>query len=336
MSAADESENAKDLIASSLVWDNHGCMPLRPFDEAFLPRLELYRESGVDVAMLNIGFGEQGIEEHVRMLAHFRQWIRAHDDRFVLIESTADIDLARATGRLAIGFDMEGANGIADQPSLISLYYDLGVRWMLMAYNGSNRIGGGCQDDEDLGLSAYGREVLDEMARVGMVACCSHTGYRTARDVLEYSSRPVIFSHSNPKSLFDHPRNIPDELILACATTSGVICLNGIGNFLGNNDTSTENYFRHVDHVVQLVGPEHVGIGLDYVFDTAELDDYLVKMKDMFPAELGYGLGGSFRCVSPAQIEPLVNLQLQAGYSTEDIRKILGGNLLRVAQTVWR
>ncbi|HUD93647.1 dipeptidase [Sphingobium sp.] len=335
MLATDEGMTAKDLIASNLVWDNHGCMPLRPFDEAFLPKLELYRASGVDVAMLNIGFGEQGIEEHVRMLAHFRRWIRAHNDRYLLIETIDDLSLARATNRLAIGFDMEGANGIADQPGLISLYYDLGVRWMLMAYNGSNRIGGGCQDDEDLGLTAYGREVLDEMARVGMVACCSHTGYRTARDVLEYSRKPVIFSHSNPRALFDHPRNIPDELILGCARTSGVVCLNGIGNFLGNNDTSTENYFRHVDHVVQQAGAEHVGIGLDYVFDTAELDDYLVKMKDMFPPELGYDLDGGFKCVSPAQIESLVELQIKAGYSQEDIRNILGGNLLRVAQAIW-
>ncbi|MCZ8171762.1 MAG: hypothetical protein O9272_08485, partial [Brevundimonas sp.] len=69
---------ATTLLRSSLVWDNHGCMPLRPLDETFLPELELYRKSGVDVAMINIGFGDQGIEVHVRMLAHFRRWIAAH------------------------------------------------------------------------------------------------------------------------------------------------------------------------------------------------------------------------------------------------------------------
>src|SRR5690606_5206782 len=199
----------------------------------------------------------------------------------------------------------------------------------------NNLVGGGCQD-EDGGLTGFGREVLDEMERVGMVACCTHTGYRTAREVLDYSRNPVIFSHSNPRALHDHPRNIPDDLILDCARTGGVVCLNGIGIFLGENDISTETYFRHMDHVVQLAGADHVGIGLDHVFDTGELDEYLVKMRDTFPAELGYRLDGGFKCMSPAQIEGLVEMQIKAGYSEADISKILGKNLLRVADAVWK
>lgn len=327
--------NAREILRSSLVWDNHGCMPLRPFDEDFLPQLELYRSSGVDVAMINIGFGEQGPEEHLRVIAHFRRWIGARADKYLLIETVEDIQRARDSGRLAIGFDIEGANGIADQISLISLYYDLGVRWMLMAYNRNNRVGGGCQDD-DQGLTDFGRQVLDEMARVGMVACCTHTGYRTVRDVLDYSSKPVIFSHSNPRALHDHPRNVPDDLLKGAADTGGVVCLNGIGIFLGDNDNSTETYFCHMDHVVQLVGADHVGIGLDFVFDMGELDEYLKKMKGTFPPGLGYEIGEGMKCVSPAQIEGLVELQIKAGYAQADIEKILGLNLLRVAKAVWR
>lgn len=327
--------NAKALITSSLVWDNHGCMPLRPLDGDFLPQLELYRSSGVDVVMINVGFGEQGVEEHFRMIAHFRHWISARSDRYLLIDSVEDIACARKTGRLAIGFDIEGANGIGDQISLISTFYDLGVRWMLMAYNRNNRVGGGCQD-EDGGLTAFGREVLDEMARVGMVACCTHTGYRTARDVMEYSEKPVIFSHSNPRAIWDHPRNIPDDLITACARTGGVVCINGIGIFLGANDSSTEVYFRHMDHVVQLVGADHVGIGLDYVFDRQELDEYIRKMKGTFPPGLGYEVGEGLKLVSPAQIEELVELQIKAGYRDNDIAKILGENMIRIANIVWK
>jgi membrane dipeptidase len=310
-------------------------MPLRPLDEAFLPELELYRKSGVNVAMINIGFGDQGIEAHVRMLAHFRHWIAAHSDSYLLIERVEDIEEARQTGRLAIGFDIEGANAIDDQISLIALYYDLGVRWMLMAYNRNNRVGGGCQDDDN-GLTEFGRETLDEMARVGMLACCSHTGYRTTRDVLEYSSNPVIFSHSNPRAQHDHPRNVPDDLISMCAAGGGVMCLSGIGIFLGKNDNSTETYFRHMDHAVQLVGPDHVGIGLDYVFDMEELNSYITKMNGSFPPGLGYEFGGGIRCVSPAQIEALIELQLKAGYAEADIRKILGQNMVRLARQVWK
>lgn len=331
----ESSPRAEALLRSSLVWDNHGCLPLRHFDEEFLPKLELYRANGVDVAIINIGFGEQGIEDHIRMLAHFRRWIAARADRFVLIQRVEDIEAARASGRLAVGFDIEGANGIDDQISLISLYYDLGVRWMLMAYNRNNRVGGGCQD-EDTGLTPFGREVLDEMARVGMVACCSHTGNRTARDVFEYSANPVIFSHSNPRAVHNHPRNIPDDLLVGCARTGGVVGISGIGIFLGDNDNSTETFFRHMDHVVQLIGADHVALGLDYVFDLDDLADYVSQMKGTFPAGLGYDVGAGLRCVSPAQIEPLIEMQIKAGYAEYAIRNILGGNLLRVAAAVWR
>ena len=321
------------MIGGHLAWDNHGCMPLRPFDDSFLPQLQRYRDAGVDVAMLNVGFGEQGVEEHMRNLAHFRRWISARPEQYVLIDTVADIADARASGRLAVGFDIEGANALADQPSLVQLYFELGVRWMLMAYNRNNRVGGGCHD-EDGGLTAFGREVLDEMARAGMVACCTHTGLRTTMDVMAYSSRPVIFSHANPRALHDHPRNISDEAIRACAATGGVVCLNGVGIFLGSNDNTTETYVRHLDHVVQTVGPRHVGIGLDYVFDTAELDAALAASAHTFPPGWGYDPGVKF--VEPERLRTIVERLQGLGYSETDLQAILGSNLLRVATEVWR
>jgi membrane dipeptidase len=324
---------ARELLAASVVWDNHGCMPLRPFDEAFLPQLHRYKASGVDVASLNIGFGEQTVEEHIRVLGHFRRWLTLHDDQYVIVKTVEDIEHARTRGKLAVTFDIEGANGVADQASLVQLYYDLGVRWMLIAYNKNNRVGGGCHDD-DPGLSQFGRQVLDEMARVGMVACCTHTGLKTTLDVMEYSSNPVIFSHSNPRAVFDHPRNITDEAMRACAATGGVVGINGIGLFLGKNDISPANVVRHLDYVIQLIGPDHVGLGLDYVFDQQEVDDFVAKMKGTFPKGLGYETG--VRMVPPEQIEPIVECLLMMNYRETDVMKILGQNWLRVARQVWR
>ena len=328
------SGNARALLCNSLVWDNHGCMPvMRAHDASFLPQLQRYRAAGVDAVMLNIGFGEMGIEDHIRTLAGMRHWIKQRPQEYLLIESADDIELARATGRLAVGFDIEGANALADQPSLVQLYYDLGVRWMLLAYNNNNRVGGGCQDD-DKGLTDFGRVVIAEMERVGMLVCCSHTGHRTVRDVFAAASRPVIFSHSNPSALHAHGRNIPDDLIRACANTGGVVGINGIGSFLGNNDNSSETFARHVDHVVQLVGPQHVALGLDYVFDTQELDDYLEKMGNIFPAELGYQKG--VLMVAPEQLEGIVQILMNWGYQDADIQAVLGGNLMRLARQVWK
>jgi membrane dipeptidase len=325
---------AADLLRDHLVWDNHGCMPVnRPYDTSFLPQLERYRAAGVDVAFLNIGFGDMGVEEHLRTLASLRHWLLRRPDEYLLIDTVDDVDRARATGRLAVGFDIEGANAIGDQISLIRLYHDLGVRWMLLAYNTNNAVGGGCQD-EDSGLTDFGREVVGEMERVGMVVCCSHTGHRTVRDVFEVATKPVIFSHSNAAAVHGHPRNIPDELITACAATGGVIGVNGLSTFLGPDGDLVAACARHLDHVVQLVGPEHAGLGLDYVFDRGELDEYLEKMRHTFPAGLGYDHRLEF--VAPEQLEALVEALLGRGYTSADVTAILGGNWLRIAREVWR
>jgi membrane dipeptidase len=215
----------------------------------------------------------------------------------------------------------------------VEVFYRLGVRWMLIAYNKNNRLGGGCQD-EDCGLTDYGRQIIDEMEHVGMVLCCSHTGYRTAREAMEYSRNPVIFSHSNPRTLKDHARNIPDELMRACARTGGVVNLSGIGIYLGNNDNSTAAMIRHIDHAVQTIGVEHVGLGLDYVFDRSELDDYVRTRPDIFPPEKGYLVG--ITMVEPERFPWIAEALLRRGYSEAHVQAIFGHNNLRVASRVWR
>ena len=324
---------ARKLIDAVPVWDHHACLPLRPNDPSFLPQLSRHKAAGFDAITVNIGFGEQGPEEHLRMIAALRHWLLARPQEYLLLQQAGDVERARATGRLAVGFDIEGANAVGDQLSLIQLYYDLGVRWMLMAYNTSNRAGGGCQD-EDGGLTNFGRAMVQEMERVGMLLCLSHTGHRTVREVLAMATQPLIFSHSNCAALHAHPRNIPDELIRACAATGGVVGINGVGIFLGKNDISSETYARHVDHVVQLVGPAHVSIALDYVFDLRELEEHVEKMKGTFPPGLGYELGARF--VPPEQLEEIVVTLQGWGYSDTDLTALLGGNLLRLAKQVWK
>lgn len=319
--------------ASMLVWDNHACLPLRPHDLEFLPQLERHRAAGTHVVIVNVGYGEDGIEAHVRMLGTFRAWIAAHADRFRLIESVDDITRARAAGQLAVGFDIEGANAVDDQPNLVGVYAALGVRWMLLAYNRNNRAGGGCQD-EDGGLTPFGRALLEELARHGVVACCSHTGYRTAREAIDASPTPVIFSHSNPRALADHPRNIPDDLIVACARRGGVVGVNGIGLFLGDNDASPARVARAAAYVADLVGPQHVGIGLDFLHDRRELDETIAAHPEQFPPELGYSTGMAF--MAPEEL-PAVARELAAlGMDDAEVAGVLGGNWLRIARQVWK
>jgi membrane dipeptidase len=328
---------AHEIIRSTVVWDNHACMPFRATDQSFLPQLERYRQEGYTVVSLNAGFDLTDVESNFRMLSSYRSWVKSHPDELILIESYDDIRRAKETGRLGICFDLEGLATLGGQLDLIDLYYDLGVRWSLIAYNKTNAVGGGCQD-EDCGLTDFGRKVVSHMEQVGMVVCCSHTGWQTAREVLEVATKPVIFSHSNAYEIFPHWRNIPDDLIKGCAATGGVIGINGLSRFIGKTDSGHDNstaaLFRHLDHIVQLVGPEHAGLGLDFVFDTDELLAFYKARPDLYPPEFGYSKPTPM--VEPERLTELVDMMLERDYGEEAIRAILGGNLERVAQKVWK
>jgi membrane dipeptidase len=332
------SEQSRRLLERTIAWDTHACMPLRPGDVTFLPQLERVRKSGISVVSLNVSFDVVDPNDSFLVLATMRHWIRAHGEHYVLADTAADIEAAKTQGKLAVVFDIEGGNAVAAHPGLVEVFYRLGVRWMLLAYNQNNKLGGGCMDD-DTGLTDYGRQIIDEMERVGMVLCCTHVGHRTAREAIEYARNPVIFSHSNPSAVFAHVRNIPDDLMIACARKGGVVNINGIGIFLGAGahgagDNSTETLVRHIDYAAQLIGPQHVGLGLDYVFDLSELEEYVAKHPEKFPP-------GAANSANHAQVEPerfpiVAESLLKKGYSEADVQAILGHNNLRIARQVWR
>lgn len=331
---ADRFQDARNLLEQSLVWDNHTCMPLRPGDHSFLDQLQRAKAVGVNVIALNVGFGPQTLEAHLRMVAFFRQWLAQHSDQYLLAHNLKDIDRARSEGRLAVFFDIEGMVPL-DQgdDGLVAMLRELGVGWMLIAYNRNNAAGGGCMD-EDTGLTAHGRRILAEMKRVGMIVCCSHTGHRTAKEVMEAADNPVIFSHSNAHAVYSHDRNIPDELIRLCAATGGVVGVNGIGGFLGEGEDYAALLANHIDHMVQLVGSEHVGIALDYVYDSQELLEYIANMRGTF----GENQGMEFSCrFAPHEtLVPLVARLLDLGYASKDLQNLLGANWYRVAKQVWK
>ncbi|MDJ0653340.1 MAG: membrane dipeptidase [Xanthomonadales bacterium] len=326
-------DHATTLLKDTLVWDNHSCMPLRPDDHSYLEQLARCRDAGIDVVTLNLGMDLTSRSSHLDMLDSFKRWIDQNPDHYTVVRNVAEIDQARRDGKLAIAFDLEGMALLDDGDlDLVEELRSQGAFWMLVAYNRNNRAGGGCLD-EDTGLSRHGRAILAEMKRVGMVACCSHTGHRTALEVMEHADNPVIFSHSNPSAVFEHVRNIPDSLIRACAETGGVIGINGLGDFLGPGEDYAAMMVQHIDHVADLAGPEHVAISLDYVFDQSEVYDFIDKMRESFGDEMA----SQFTCrfAPPDTFPHIVAALLKKGYTEETVSKILGGNWLRVAQEVW-
>lgn len=318
------------LLRSGVVWDNHGCMPLRA-DASFLPQLDRYRKAGVNVASLNVGFADMTLTEHLKVLSFMRQWIAQRPDTYRLVSTVDDVRRCKSDGKLGIAFDIEGMCPVQDDVSFVQTFYELGVRWMLIAYNRNNKAGGGCMDD-DPGLTAVGRAIIDEMERVGMVLCLSHAGPRTVAEALEYARQPLIFSHSNPYGDTAHPRNVSDELMRACARRGGVIGLSGIGPFLGTSVDLVERLLRQLRYVIDLVGAEHVGLGLDYVFDSAELDEHVRLNPALYPP----GVTGGLAMIGPESMGEIVEGLAQDNLSDGQIRGILGENWLRVATQVWR
>lgn len=318
---------------AGIVWDNHACLPLTDTDR-WLPGIERYRQAGVDAVTINIGDSMVPLDVLIRTAASIRHFVQRHPDRYLLGLTAADLREAKESGRLAVCLDVEGVHALGEQVVLVEFLYQIGVRWMLLVYNRRNLAGSGCHDPADEGLTAHGRAILAEMDRVGMIKCCSHTGYRTAHEILESTDRPVIFSHSNARRLHDHPRNIPDELIKSCAATGGVIGINGIGLFLGNPRPDAGDVLRHVDYVAQLVGAAHVGLALDYLFDSTELQQPGRASTEIWPPEWGYGSGS--KNLPPEVIPEIADGLARRGYPGDAIRGILGENLLRVAQAVWK
>lgn len=322
---------ARALLGDALVWDNHTATAVHAGRRDSLLHLERHRAAGVDVVCVNAGFDAVAPETTLFLLAEFRGWLREHPG-YALVGTADDVVRARAAGRTSVCFNIEGGNALLGRASLVSLYYDLGVRWMLFAYNRNNALAGGCQDD-DHGLTDFGREVLGEMERVGMVVCCSHVGPRSAAELLERATRPAIFSHSNPAALHGHARNIGDGLIRKCARGGGVIGINGIGIFLGENDASPELIVRNVDYVASLVGVDHVGLALDYAFDAAEVQAFVKAHPEQYPpAKYPNGIA-----MAPPECFPeLAERLLRSGHSETDVKKVLGGNHLRIAREVWK
>jgi len=313
-----------------LVWDNHtGFGYAGPQDVELLDK---WRAAGVNYVSLNV-FGFDGLpwQTAVQAIADYTKAIEARSD-IVRCGSVAQVMAARHAGKMAVTLDIEGMRALNSDLSMVETYYRLGVRQMLIAYNLNNDAGGGCHDD-DKGLTDFGRAVIAEMNRVGMVVDCAHSGIRSGLEAMKLSTKPCIFSHANARALRDHERNITDEQIKAVAATGGVVGVNGLSLYLGDGPATLDGFVRHIDYIAKLVGVDHVGIGLDYdPSNNAPVDD--PSFAEYWPErQYPRDIKNDFLTTS---VFPTLPARLRAlGYKDDGIRAIMGGNFLRVASQVW-
>lgn len=308
-----------------------------PFNAGYEGReeaLERFHAHGVGFLSLTVGgdFGGTGTLMH--NIADVLALIRARAERMVFTDSVDAIRAARAAGKLAIGFHLQGSACLESNPNMVALLYRLGIRHMLLVYNQMNAAATGCHERVDAGLSRYGLRLVAEMNRVGMLVDCTHTSYRATMEIMEASSAPVMFSHSNARALCDHERNITDEQALACARKGGVVGVTGVGKFLSAAGTSTvADMLAHIKYYAALIGPQHIALGIDHVFYLEQHYRWVAANPDRWPT--GYP-PPPWHYFAPEQVPALADALLDAGFSEADARGILGENFLRLAGEVWK
>ena len=249
-----------------------------------------------------------------------RQVIRKYPDVFEQAYSMSDVERIFGARKIASVLGMEGGHAIENSLGALRGYFDLGARYMTLTHSGNNDWADSGTDEPDHGgLTEFGKEVVREMNRLGMLVDLSHTSPETMNDALDVAEAPVIFSHSSARAVTDHPRNVPDRVLRRLPDNGGVVMVTFVPAFIsdavrlytnsGNPPRATlADVADHVEHIRDVAGVDHVGIGSD--FDG--ITDTPIGLEDvsMFPALL-------------AELS-------RRGWSEDDLAKLAGGNVMRV------
>lgn len=321
---------AEAMFRDALVWDQlfpvtEACGTF----EAHCGMLHRMRAIGYDMVSISVAYDPDDTLTALNRISRWRRYLQAQPE-FCLLDACG-AEAARLAGQLAVGLHFQGTTPFGRDLALVETFRRLGVHQALLAYNKRNHVADGCHEVTDSGLSGFGRELIAEMQRVGMLVDLSHTGNRSAAEAFSIAKGPMVYSHANAHAVFAHDRNIPDELAQACVETGGMIGVNGVGMFLGEGTDLTGAMFRHLDHWVTLLGTDKVGIGLDAVTDIGATIAAMARMASQWPADQGYQAGELHVC-DPSDLIPLTGRMLDAGYSEADCRGVLGGNWNRLFQ----
>jgi len=262
-------------------------------------------------------------------------------DLIMPIRRTADIQTAKETGRTGIILGFQNTSAIEDDLKLLSIFHQLGVRIIQLTYMEANLAGQGCLERIDAGLTSFGLEMIEEMNRLGILIDLSHVGYRTTMEAIEASKKPVAFTHANPKSLCNHPRNKPDDAIKALVRKGGVIGATVFPVFLpaGNNST-IKDFVDVVDYLVKMVGIDHLAIGTDFTEgQPKEFFDWLLTGRSMkgpaLTVKLEHPIKNTQGIQGAADFPNVTEALVARGYAESDIRKILGENMVRLFREIW-
>ena len=304
-------------------------------------------KGGVNVVAPTVG-GSGDCAETMRSIGIWYERLRRRSDELLLVTRAEDMERAKREGKLGIIFHLQGTTPVGRDLGLVEIYYRLGVRVMQLTYNVKDLVGDGCEETGDGGLSDFGKRLIEEMNRVGMVVDLSHTGHRTTMEAMEVSQTPCVFSHSNCTAVHRSNRNIQDDQITAVAADGGVVGVTLFSNFVSDSkpQPTKGDLLAHFDHLAELVGIDHIGFGTDY-FDAQSPYATEELAQEHYRDLIDSGMGKPETYSEPPWVYPegvetpdkLANLTrtlLEHEFSEAEVHKILGGNFMRVYREVWK
>jgi len=328
------SARALELVQRSMVVDMLGLLTLdwpklwswqRDPAELKPADFQRLRASGVKVFHPAVEPDDPQPYEAARgWLAGWDRLLQRRPDCFVRIESGRDFQRVQAEGKVGILVGFQSSSHFRAAADVAS-FHALGQRVSQLTYNARDRIGCGCFEAQDTGLTPYGAEIVSAMNRVGMVVDVSHCSERTCLDAFAVSRQPVLITHANCRTLAANPRCKSDAVIRAMAERGGVMGITAVAAFVsGRSPATLDDVLDHFDHVVRLTGVEHVGIGSDVAADAVDPRTGLALAR--------YAVRG----MPPARrIFDLTEGLIRRGYDDRAIELILGGNFQRVLTALW-
>ncbi|MEP4148682.1 MAG: membrane dipeptidase [Halioglobus sp.] len=298
---------------------------------------EQMRSGGLDAVHVTIAYWENA-RETLSNIGHWNQLFEHHGDLIMPVREASDITVARQHGKIGVLFGFQNCSPIEDDISLVEVFQQLGVRIMQLTYNNQSLLGAGCYEDHDAGITRFGKVVIEEMNRVGMVVDMSHSAERSTLEAIELSSRPITISHANPD--FFHParRNKSDIVLNALAESGGMLGLSLYPFHLKNGgDCSLQEFCEMVARTVEMMGVDRVGIGSDLCL-RQDLSVLEWMRNGRWSKNKDYGEGSSNNADWPTPptwfgtSEDFPNIAgglLEVGFQQQDIDKIMGGNWFR-------
>ena len=252
------------------------------------------------------------------------------------VQSVADIHKAKASNRVGIILGFQDTSPIDAKLHQLEVYHRLGVRIMQLTYNSGNPSGYGCQV-EDKGLTGFGREVIAEMNRLGILLDLSHCGPRTTLEAIDASAKPVALTHANAAAFVASPRNKSDEALRACAAKGGVIGAVAVPVLIARTmPAKLADYLAAIDDLVARVGIDHVALGPDFMEDMPK-DVLEASVRDLPPAAVAAyaAMPPTVGFESVTEMPKVTEGLLTRGYRPDDVKRLIGGNWLRLYERVW-